>query len=103
MNDECVGWTRARVALGSTRVYRSLWRDPQNLCLYLFGATFPERPVFPNDSLRPRTRQGWIHYVLRHTLPSLSFIFGFFKTKSFNNLLLISTPTHLPTIQLVRK
>ena len=92
------------VALGSTLVYRSLWRDPRNSCLYLLSATFPDWPGFPNNkSLHPRTRQGWTHYVLRHILPSLSFTFGFFKTKSFNNLLLISTPTHLPTIKLVRK
>ena len=32
------------------------------------------------------------------TLPSLSFIFGLFKTKSFNILLLISTPTHLMSV-----
>jgi hypothetical protein len=44
-----------------------------------------------------RVKFGSITCSGTHTLTSLSFIFGFFKTKSFNNILLISTPTHLPT------
>ena len=72
------------VALGSTRVYRSVWRDPQTSSFYFSGATPLECPGVPSVPLR------WTH-VLAHTEHSLSFIFGFCQTKYFNILLLIST------------
>ena len=73
------------VALGSTRVYRSVWRDPQTSSFYLLGATLLECPGVPSVPL------SWTHHVLTHTEHSLSFIFGFYRTKYFNILLLIST------------
>ena len=44
------------IALGSTRVYLSLWRDPRFSSLYFPGATFPVCPGLPNEPLRQRTR-----------------------------------------------
>jgi hypothetical protein len=74
------------IALGSTRVFRSVWRDPQISSFYLPGATPLECPGFPSVPLR------WTHHVLAHTTEhSLSFIFGFCQIKYFNILLLILT------------
>ncbi len=74
------------IALGSTRVYRYVWRDPQISSLYLPGATPLECPGFPSVPLL-----RWTHHVLAHTEHSLSFIYGFCQTKYFNILLLILT------------
>ena len=99
MNDQCMYRLDPGIALGSTRVYRSLWRDLQTSSFYLPGATPLECPGFSSVPLR------LTHHVLTHphTEHSLSFIFGFCQTKYFNSVPLISTPTHLPTIKLVHK
>ena len=44
------------IALGSTRVYLSLWRDPRYSSLYFPGATSPVCPGLPNEPLRQRMR-----------------------------------------------
>ena len=91
------------IALGSTRVYLSLWRDPRYSSLYFPGATFPVCPGLPNEPLRQRTRckVGSIVCSLTQSIHFLSYLV--FSNQIFQYPLLISTPTHLPAIKLVHQ
>jgi hypothetical protein len=82
------------IALGSTRVYLSLWRDPQYSSLYFPGLCARVSPT--NRNVR-----GMV-CALSHRV-STFFHIWFSQTKYFNSVTLISTPTHLPTIKLVHK
>ncbi len=76
------------VALGSTRVYRSLSRDPRNSCFTsppAFGCT---GSAIPGGARGSPTHVG---LTPSYTVYSLSFIFGFLKTKYSIIFLLIST------------
>ncbi len=74
-------------ALGSTRVYQTLWRDPRNSWLLFFTQIyFPWVPGFPQRALsldpsRARAHIHWLHFLsyLVSSKPNLSIISFWFQ------------------------
>ena len=102
MNDKCSGCLDPGIALDSTRVYLSLWRDPRYSSLYFPGSTFPVCPGLPNEPLlrqRTRCKVGSIVCSLTQSIHFLSYLV--FSNQIFQYPLLISTPNHLHTIKLL--
>ena len=73
------------IALGSTRVYRSLWCDPRISKLYFLGGCY--FPLCVPTSRNAHVCGNKVGSIMcSHIDYSLSFIFGFLKTK-YSNIL----------------
>ena len=76
------------IALDSTRVYLSLWRDPRYSCLYFPGATSPVCPGLPNANVRGKVGSS-IVCSLTQSIHFLSYLV--FSNQIFQYPFLIST------------